>query len=270
MRQTRIGFFLDGGDLGDILLPNTSAPHEVAVGEPLRVFIYGDSEDRLVATTHAPLAVAGETKVLRVNETNRTGAFFDWGLPKDLLVPHREQRIPLREGQDYLVHVYVDPASERMVGSTRLHRFIHQKPEQFRPGQAVDLLVGEESDLGFLALIDGDHVGMLYHTEIFQKLLPGERCEGFIKQVRPDGKIDLSLQRNQLATVRDLRDQILDALAEAGGTLRINDKTPPVIIYQRFGVSKKAFKRATGNLYRERKIVINDFGIHLPSTDENK
>lgn len=263
LRTVRIGMFLDGGQLGDILLPNALAPHGDLTGQEIDAFIFRDSEDRLVATTRMPKLQVGETGVLRVTDTNVQGAFVDWGLPKDLLVPFREQAVKMERGSSYLVHVYLDQLTQRIVGSSRLHRFLNLDNSVLEEGQEVDIVIGQGSELGHLALIGRDHVGMIYSNEIFRKITVGEECKGYIKKLRPDGKIDLALQPPMEEQADDLTSRVLEELRANKGFLMLNDKTPPVIIYKRFGVSKNVFKRAIATLYRERKITIEKIGIRL-------
>lgn len=263
VRTVGIGMFLDGGELGDILLPNSAAPKGQLTGTTLDVFIYRDSEDRLVATTRFPLVQVGHAAVLRVKQTNPKGAFLDWGLPKDLLVPHKEQKVEMQEGRSYLVYVYLDEVSQRVVATTRLNRFLNQRPGYFQEGQEVDLMIGHGNELGFVTLIGEEHFGMLYRNEIFRKIVIGERCKGYIKCIRPDGKIDLSLQKPGEDIAPDLGEQILAEMRKNNGFLMMNDYTPPVIIYKRFGVSKKVFKKAVAILYSQRRITIEKLGIRI-------
>lgn len=263
LREVGIGFYLDGGELGDILLPNSMAPKGRPTSDTVRVFIYLDSEDRLIATTLTPLAQAGEAAVLTVKAVTSTGAFLDWGLPKDLLAPFKEQKPRMEEGKSYLVCVYFDEASERLAASNRLDRFLNKTPAPFRQGQPVDLLIGHQTELGYTALVGPHHWGMLFFSDIFQDLQPGQRCRGYVKQVRPDGKLDLSLQQAGENKVPDLGERILADLRANGGFLHLTDKTPPVIIYKRYGVSKKVFKKALGALYAARKVTLEPAGVRL-------
>lgn len=269
LRTVRIGMYLDGGLLGDILLPNNEAPMGPLTGQKIRVFIYRDSEDRLVATSRVPLCQVGETAVLRVKAIHPQGAFLDWGLAKDLLVPHREQKVPMEAGSQYLVHVYLDALSQRVVASTRLQRFLNKSKPPFAVGDEVDLWIGHGDERGFVALISEGFYGMIYRNEVFRRVDVGERCKGYIKQLRPDGKIDLALQPPGADLASPLSEQILTELRKApNGLLFLSDKTPPVIIQKRFGVSKNVFKKAIATLYRERRIRIEPLGIRLVREDE--
>lgn len=263
IRKVSIGYYLDAGALGDLLLPLSSVTEHPQPGDTVRVFIYRDSEDRPVATMRQPWAKAGQAAILQVTEISRLGAFVDIGLPKELLVPHREQIGEMRAGKWYLIYVYCDQVSDRLVGSMRVQKFLNKTPPPFKEGDEVSLWVGQSSDLGYVALIGDQHYGMLYHNEIFRKLDPGERCNGYVKAIRSDGKIDLALQMGGKQADQDPSQMILDRLAANKGYLMMNDATPPIIIYNEFGISKKAFKKAIGNLYRARKILIEDAGIRL-------
>jgi len=264
-REVDFGYYLDGGDLGEILLPNSMAPQGVdnLVGSSLRVFIYRDSEDRLVATTWPPLAEVGDTAVLRVTDVTPVGAFLDWGLPKDLLAPFKEQNPRMHAGKSYLVHVYLDEQTGRVAATNRLGRFLGKTRPPMRPGDEVDLLIGHPTDLGYTALIEGKYLGLIFHSEIFTQLTPGEHCRGYIKNIRPDGKVDLSLKKPGHNPIPDLADRILADLAANDGFLPLNDATPPLTIYLRFGVSKKVFKKSIGTLYKARRILIEEGGIRL-------
>ncbi len=263
LRKVGIGYYLDGGELGDILLPNSMAPKAPPERDTLRVFLYHDSENRLVATTLQPLAQAGEAAVLRVKAVTPAGAFLDWGLPKDLLAPFKEQKPRMEAGKAYLVFVYLDPASERLCASSRLDRFLNRTPPPFRAGDALELLIGHPTQLGFTALAGPRHWGMLYFNEVFRRLEPGQRLPGYVKRIRPDGHIDLALQQPGANPVPDLGERILADLRAGGGFLYLTDKTPPVIIYQRYGVSKRVFKKALAALYAARKVALEPAGVRL-------
>lgn len=258
------GLYLDGGEeLGEILLPRRYVPEGTEVDDVISVFLYLDSEDRLIATTETPYAMVGELACLRVVDTNSTGAFLDWGLPKDLLVPFREQRTRMFRNNFYIVYIYFDTASERLVASSRIHKYIRMKAAKYKAGDEVDLIIGNEFDLGYNAIIEKRFVGLLYRNEVFQQLEPGHKIKGFIKTMRPDGKIDLELQRSGTHDPRELWEQILSALEEEGGFLPLTDSSEPEFIYDRFKVSKRAYKKAIGGLYKRRLILIEDTGIRL-------
>ncbi len=270
LRVNRIatpGVFLDGGDLGEILLPGRYVPRGTLAGEAFEVFIHRDSEDRIVATTETPHAQAGEFAFLRVTSVNpRIGAFLDWGLSKDLLLPMREQATPVRVGDWIVAHIFVDPRTDRIVATTRLDRHLHRTPPDYRDGQAVQALIYGETELGFKAVVENAHRGLLYRRDLPHQPAFGEKLTAYIRAVRDDSKIDLTLDEPGYQRVAPLADRILEALAAAGGRLALSDASPPEAIRDAFGVSKKAFKQAIGALYRDRAILIEDGGIRVPDT----
>ncbi len=262
-RASDFGLMLDDGEGGEILLPKRYVPSTCNVGDRLEVFVYRDSKDRLTATTERPHAMVGDFALLRVKETSKVGAFLDWGLPKDLLVPFREQRVPMKAGLWYLVHVYLDRVSGRIVASTKLDKFLEGSRRFYKQGEKVDLIVWQRTDLGYKAIINNERWGMVFHNEVFQPLDRGQKIEGYIKQVRPDGLIDLALQQPGYGKVTDLTDVILDYLKEQGGFMPVTDKTPPEEINALFGVSKKTYKKAIGALYKKRRVEVLENGIKL-------
>ena len=262
-RVSEFGLLLEDGDGGEILLPNRYVPLNYEIGAKIDVFIYHDSEDRLTATTLLPLATVGEFALLRVTDVAKVGAFLDWGLPKDLLVPFREQRVPMREGYSYLVHIYLDRVSGRIVASSKLDKFLANSSRLFHPGEKVDLIVWQRTDLGYKCIIDNERWGMVFHNEVFQPLERGQQIAGYIKQVRPDDRIDLALQQPGYAKVSSLTDVILEYLKKNGGFMPITEKTMPSEINALFGVSKKTYKKAVGALYKKRLITFTDTGTKL-------
>ena len=264
VRETQSGFYLDGGELGEILLPGRMIPKGMREGDTIDVFLYRDSEDRLVATTDTPLACVGEFACMRVKDIHdRAGAFLDWGLPKDLLLPFREQDPPVRVGQKVVVRVMLDQHTDRIIASALVSRHLSRERPGYRAGLEVDLLVFEETSLGYNAIIEGTHKGLIYRSTVGVPIEIGARLRGFIKEVREDGKIDLSLDRSGYERVAPLARQILEELEKVGGRLNLDDSSDPAEIRRRFGASKKAFKQAIGALYRERLIVMLDPGIEL-------
>jgi len=264
LREASPGFFLDGGALGEILLPGRYIPAGAGPGSELDVFVYRDSEDRLVATTETPLAMVGDFAFLRVLSVRPgLGAFLDWGLSKDLLLPRREQTGFLREGELLVVHVFVDPKSDRIVASARLDRWLNRTPPAYASEQPVQLLITGETPLGFNAIIENAHWGLLYRSGLAHPLRVGDTMNGFVREVRPDGKVDLALDRAGYVRVKPLSEHILEALAEGGGKLPFHDKSSPEEIREKFGVSKKAFKQALGALYRARRVVLDPTEIRL-------
>jgi len=258
------GLYLDGGDLGEILLPRRYVASGIAPGREVDVFLYRDSEDRLVATTETPRVMAGECAVLEVVGGNRqTGAFLAWGLSKDLLLPMREQAYRVHPGDKVVAYVFVDTATGRIVASTKLHRHLHKTPPPFREGQRVSLLIAEESDLGYTAVVENTHLGLLYFSDLGSPLDFGQRIDGYIREIRPDGKIDLALNSTGRGRVPPLAQQIADALRANGGFLPVDDNTPPETIREKFSTSKKAFKQALGSLYRERRVRFENGGTRL-------
>ena len=263
MRHTASGAFLDGESLGDILLPKRYVEEGLAVGDTVEVFVYNDSEDRIVATTERPKAIVGDCAYLKVVDTNRIGAFFDWGLPKDLLVPFNEQQKPVQKGYSYVVYLFVDEQSQRIAASSRLEDHLTSDIGIYKPRQEVDLLIYSRSDLGFKAVINNTHLGQLYENETFRKLHFGERIKGYIKNLRTDGKIDLILQLPAHIERESLAKTILEYIREQGGNSTITDKSPPELIYQTFGVSKATYKKTLGLLYKNRQIKIEKSQVTL-------
>lgn len=257
------GVYLDAENLGDVLLPNRHVPEGLAVGDRVSVFLYFDTEDRLIATTQQPKAQVGEYAYLQVTDTSGFGAFVDWGLDKDVLVPFAEQHRPMQAGHSYLVYLYINEADGRIVASSKIDRFVQEDAEQaFSPNQAVDLIVANSTELGYKAIINHSHWGVLYKDEVFQRLSFGQSIKGYIKNVRPDGKIDLTLQGGQ--ETRDKNSQaILNHLQQQNGFAAVHDKSDPELISRLFGMSKKSFKRAIGGLYKARLITIEKDGIRL-------
>ncbi len=261
LRKTDHGLFLDGGEHGDILLPNRYVPEEAEPGDKLEVFIYTDSEDRLVATTEKPFAMVGEFAAMKVVHTNKFGAFLDWGLMKDLFVPFREQRAKMEEGKTYLVFVYLDLDTNRVAASAKLDQFLDETPPPFEAGQEVEIIIARRTDLGYKVIIEGTHWGMIYHNEIFEQLKTGERRKAWIKKMRDDDKIDVSLQKGGYGRIDDLSRNLLQRIEEEGGFLSLTDKSPAEEIKEMLGISKKAFKKAVGALYKQRLIELGEHGI---------
>ena len=264
IKHTDFGLYLDGGPDGEILLPNRYVPkgEPSDVGDWLNVFLYLDSEDRLIATTEHPKVQVGGFASLKVVAINSIGLFLDWGLPKDLLLPHSEEKRPLQVGDYCVVHVYLDKRSKRITATARLDRYLDLTPANYSAGQAVDLLVVEQTDLGFKAIINGRHWGLIHKNEVFKFLRSGSQEKGFIKELRSDGKISLSLQPVGQGS-GELGEQILEKLRSQDGKLAVGDKSPPELVAKLFGVSKGNFKKAIGGLYKRGLIVIHDDRIEL-------
>lgn len=265
LKQSAPGYFLDsGGELGNILLPRNEVHGPCEVGGSVDVFIYCDSEDRPIATMKHPKAMPGGFACLECVSVTGIGSFLDWGLAKDLFVPFREQNSRLDVGKSYVVFVYVDPESDRIVASRRINRHLSKQQPEYIQGQQVDLMVYAKTDLGYKAIINGQHSGVLFANEVFVKPAPGEKLTGYIAKLRSDGKIDLSLQPPGQSTqdkIQDLESRIEAELAARNGFWSLCDSSPPEEIYQALGVSKKAFKKATGALFKKRKITITKEGI---------
>ncbi len=265
-RQVEFGFYLDGGEqYGEVLLPNGEIRPDIDVhiGEPLEVFLYLDTQERIVATTHMPLAQVGDFAYLEVAWVNNFGAFLHWGPQKDLFVPFREQKMKMMKGHSYIVHVHLDPETYRIMASAKVEHFLSQDFPPYRTGDQVELLIWQKTDLGLKAIVDGRYGGLLYDTQMFRSLRTGDRVKGYISQVRPDGKLDLSLQCPGQRGVEDFSAQLLRHLQMNGGQTPLGDKSPAEEVYALFGVSKKVFKKAVGDLYRQRLIEISDTGIRL-------
>lgn len=265
VKHTDFGLYLDGGADGEILLPKRYVPKDepCEAGDWLNVFIYLDSDDRPIATTLKPKAQVGDFASLKVVEINRIGLFLDWGLPKDLLLPHSEEKRPLQVGDYCVVYLYLDQRTRRITATARLDRHLDRTPAHYQAGQAVDLLIVEPTPLGFKAIINGQHWGLIHKNEAF-KFLRGGMCEqGYIKEVRADGKISLSLQPVGQQARDALSEQILARLKEENGVLSVSDKSPPELISRLFGVSKGNFKKAIGGLFKQGLIQIHDDRIEL-------
>jgi predicted RNA-binding protein (virulence factor B family) len=263
IKHVDFGMYLDGGEFGEILLPKRYVPKQLSVGDSIDVFIYSDSDDRLIATTETPLAMVGECAWLKVKDVNRVGAFLDWGLQKDLLVPYNEQYLPMEEGTFYPVCVLLDNETNRIAASSKLYQFLEEQADGFAPQQAVDLLIIQHSELGFKAVINHSHLGLIFHSDVFQTLTMGQRIKGYIKDIRNDGKINLCLQLPSQKIREELSETILDYLKQHGGTSTLTDKSPPEEIYKQFKVSKSSYKKALGLLYRKRLISIDKQTISL-------
>jgi predicted RNA-binding protein (virulence factor B family) len=265
VKHTNFGLYLDGAQDGEILLPNRYIPKDIPSEDEdwLNVFIYLDSDDKLIATTEKPKVQVGEFASLKVVEVNSIGIFLDWGLPKDLLLPYSEEKRPLKAGDYCVVHVYLDKHTRRITATTRLDRYLDKVPANYSVGQEVDLLVAEETAMGFKAIINNKHWGLIHKNEVFKFLRSGKQEKGFIKEVRSDGNISLSLQPVGEQLASSLNAKILDKLRENKGVLPVSDKSDPQVISNLFGVSKGNFKKAIGALYKQGQIVIHADRIEL-------
>ena len=263
VKEVAFGMYLDGGEEGEILLPSRYVPQDCKVGDKLNVFIYLDNEERLVATTLTPLVQVGQFACLEVAWINQYGAFLNWGLMKDLFVPFREQKMKMQVGKKYVVHAHLDDESYRIVASAKVERYLSKDIPDYAPGTEVDILIWQKTDLGFKAIIDNKHSGLLYENEIFCTLETGMQMRAFVKQVREDGKVDLILQKPGFEKIDDFSKTLLDYIKEHGGRIHLNDKSPAEDIYDTFGVSKKTFKKGVGDLYKKRLISLQENGITL-------
>lgn len=263
-KAVEFGMYLDGGDThGEILLPLRYVPEGVNVGDEIRVFIYLDQEERLIATTEEPLAQVGDFAYLEVAWVNNYGAFLHWGPMKDLFVPFREQKEKMQMGKSYLVHVHIDDTSYRIMASAKIEHYLSQDFPPFRPGEEVDVLIWRKTDLGMKAVVNNRYGGLLYDTQIFKQLRVGDRLKAYVKAVRPDGKIDLILQQKGQAAARDFAESLQEYLECHGCFCPLGDKSPAEDIYETFGVSKKVFKKAVGDLYKRHIIRIDEDGLRL-------
>lgn len=263
VRTVDFGYFLDGGELGDILMPAKYATNGIGVGSMVDVFVYSDSEDRLIATTEKPYAQVGEFAYLTVKSVSRFGAFLDWGLLKDLLVPYGEQRSRMEEGKSYVVYIYLDSTKKRIAATEKINRFLDNVAPRYEMGDEVDIMITEETDLGYKAIVNNLHSGIIYHSSVYSRLKTGYRCKAYVQKVREDDKIDLTLQKIGFAKAADLSGIIIQRLQEHGGRMAVGDKSDPEIIKFAFGCSKKAFKMAIGSLYKQGRIIIGDEEIKL-------
>lgn len=263
VRETDNGFYLDGQNLGEILMPRKFITDEVRSQGWADVFVYTDSEDRLVATTETPLVKVGEFAFLNVVAVTRFGAFLDWGLPKNLLVPFREQRANMVEGRSYLVYVFLDLQTNRIAATAKIDKYLDNTPPEYKIGEEVDLLIAEETDLGFKAIINSEHWGILYKNQLYKPIKTGDRMKGYVNKVRDDEKIDLLPEKPGYEKVDAISQKILDELKQNRGFMAVTDNTSPDMIKALFGISKKNFKKAIGSLYKNRMITFNSDGIRL-------
>lgn len=262
-RYTSVGLFLEDENEESVLLPMKWVPKDVTEGDELEVFVYLDSEERPIATTMKPAAQVGEFAYLQVKQTTRLGAFLDWGLQKDLFVPFIEQEGRMQANHWYTVYVYIDPLTDRITASARIDNRVETENIDLKPNQEVDLLVASQSPLGYNVIIDQKYLGLVYENEVFKNLKLGDRPKGYIKQIREDNKIDVSLQKQGYANVESNAQLILDKLKNTEGFLSLNDKSSPEEISSELEMSKKTFKKAIGGLYKQKLISIENDGIRL-------
>ena len=265
VKKVEFGYYLEGTIRGDrqvVLLPNGELTSSAELlDQEVDVFIYLDQEERIIATMKEPLAQVGDFAYLEVAWVNNFGAFLHWGPLKDLFVPFREQKMKMQKGQSYIVHLHIDPESYRIMASAKVEHYLDQGRPPYRPGDEVELLIWQKTELGLKAIVDNRFGGLLYDKQVFRPLRTGDRLKAYVSQVRPDGKIDLSLQRHGQEAVQDFSDILLTWLHEHEGRCPLGDKSPAEEIYATFGVSKKVFKKAVGDLYRRRLIIIGEDGL---------
>lgn len=262
LRDTRVGLFL-GDESQDVLLPNKYVPKQFEIGEEIQVFVYLDHEERITATTLKPYIQLNQFAYLKVNYINQFGAFLDWGLEKDLFVPFKEQARKMEEGKRYLVFMYLDEKTNRLVASSKLNQFLEQEIIELEPGQEVDLIVSHITDLGINVIINSKYKGLLYKDEVFENLSPGKKLKGYIKNIREDNKIDVSLNKSGFEGIEENAQKVLDELKASNGFLRLHDNSHPEEIKTVLKMSKKTFKKAIGTLYKQKFITIKEDGIYL-------
>lgn len=263
LRSTPPGMFLGYDENEVVLLPHKYVEPEFEIGQKVDVFVYRDSEDRLIATRLKPYAEVNQFAYLNVSEVTKIGAFLDWGLEKDLFVPFKEQKHKMIEGYSYVVYIYIDDVTERIVASSKINKFISNEVLTVKQGDEVDLVVYNETDLGFTCIINGSHKGLIYHNDIFTDLSVGDQVKGYVKLIRENNLIDLSLQNIGFKHVLSSTEKILEYLNTHDGYLDLNDKSSPDLIERRFDMSKSTFKKSIGILYRQRKVTIHDDGVRI-------
>lgn len=267
VRKVDFGYYLDGQNLGEILMPKRYASPEMKIGDVIKVMVYLDGEERLLATTEQPFAQVGDFAYLKVNKIENVGAFLDWGLSKELMVPFSEQKIKMEESKSYVVYIYIDKITERITGSMKLEKYLSKSKPEYSTNDEVDLLIWTLTDVGYKAIINNQHLGVVYKNEIFRKISTGQKIKGYIKKVRDDDKIDLTLDKPGYAKIDVFAQTIMELIDKSGGQLPYNDKTDPEVIYSIFGVSKKVFKQSIGSLFKHRYIDITSEGIKKITKD---
>jgi predicted RNA-binding protein (virulence factor B family) len=256
-------YLLTGDESPSILLPTRYIPENAQIGDLVKVFIYRDSEDKIIATTDKPFVIVGEFAYLKVKSQSNFGAFLDWGLMKDLLVPFSEQKEKMNIGQSYLVGLYVDKLTNRIVGTQHINKYLRDNEITINEGDEVDILICDETDLGYKVIVNQKYWGMIYKNQIFSDIDTGQRINAWVKQIREDGKIDVTLQQPGFKEVLSAEDKILKLLEQQNGYSDLNDDSKPDEIYTELQISKKVFKKAIGKLFREKKIMITENGIQL-------
>ncbi|WP_396188345.1 S1 RNA-binding domain-containing protein [Flavobacterium sp.] len=261
-RDTKVGLFLVN-ETDEILLPKKYVPADFHIGDDITVFVYLDHEERPVATTLKPFITINQFAVLKVNYTNKFGAFLDWGLEKDLFVPFKEQARPMEKDKRYVVYLYEDEKTNRLVGSSKINQFLDHESIDLEKNQEVDVMVSHITDAGINVIINGRYRGLAYKNEVFTPVSPGFKTKAYIKQIRPDGKIDVSFQKLGFEVIDDSSQSVLQALKQNNGFLPLNDDSHPEEIKSVLKMSKKTFKKAIGSLYKQKQILIKEDGIYL-------
>ncbi len=263
------GIFLDGEEFGELFLPRREAPQNAKSGDSIKVFLYPDSERKIIATVKKPFAMAGQFAWLKVISVNSVGVFMDWGLKKDLMVPFSEQKQSLKDGRSYIVYILFDTKSNRIIASTKLHKYFKTDMPVYEEGVETDLLIYGQTETFYKVIVDHGYKGVLYKNEVFQNLFLGQQVKGYVKKIREDGKIDLLFHKPGYGKVSGLSKVILEKLEKEGGYLPVTDKSSPEVIYELFGESKSTFKNALGLLYKKRIISIDQKGIRLNKDSKN-
>lgn len=266
VKEVDFGIYLDGGEYGEILMPKKYVPKNVKPDDEIEAFVYNDTEDRLIATTETPKAKVNEFAFLKVTSLSKFGAFMDWGLIKELLVPFREQKVSMEKDRWYIVYIYLDTKTNRLAASAKLNKFISTGLPVYDVNDEVNILIENETEIGYKAIVDNRFWGLLFKNELFSEIKKGDKLKAYIKNVRTDTKIDLSLQKTGYESIDEISDNIYQELLIRGGNLSLNDKSSPEEIKEIFGISKKVFKKAIGSLYKKRIIEIHANGIRLKKT----
>lgn len=263
LRLTPPGLFLGDTEGNEVLLPNKYIPAVYDIGDKINVFVYLDFDERIVATTLHPKILLNGFAMLKVKDSSSIGAFMDWGLEKDLFVPFREQLSKMRVGAYYLVHMYLDESSGRLVASQKVRKFLDNRELTIKEGDEVDIIVANESELGVNVIVNQKHAGLIYHDEVFKELRSGDEMKAWVKKIREGNKIDIALQQSGYKSIEPVSGKILDELKQHGGFLPLHDGSDPQEIYETLGMSKKTFKKAIGLLYKQQLLLIEPAGIRL-------
>ncbi len=263
VKEVDFGIYLDGGEAGEILMPLKYVPKNVKPEDEIEVFIYSDTEDRLIATTETPIAKVNEFAHLKVNAVNKYGAFLEWGIIKELLVPFREQKVDMEKDFSYIVYIYLDKDTDRLVASAKVNKFLSKEIPPYEVNDEVNILIQRKTEIGYMAIIENKFGGLLYKNEVFKDIEIGERLKAFVKKVRTDGKIDLALQKSGYAEIDSVSQKIIKIIEDNDGFIGVTDKSSPDLIKAIFNVSKKSFKKAIGSLYKQRLITIDKDGISI-------